>query len=333
MSQDRPLGPSTELATLTHLSKRVRTDNDHQPILDRQDCINNRTGNLDAHIRGSDYRKPNTAGHNHEASLAATLTRTTSSEEYAKRRSSGQEPTSTYGLVDRVSFHYRSQYRNVLTKSQLFQKYDAVSELTTNADALPGQSPDQNSSTRNNQFLAPVSDLIGETLPAPEVINLLLETFIDSVHWFMMVFHEPTLRGELQTIVTTGQVQIHRLSFLILILVILSIGAIYVRDDLVQLRCPGQDMTRLQIRLLRKVEEKFLDVFDEGDIESVQVCILLGSIYIYHRRPKRAFVVLGAALKASHANGLHRESLWGQVTDVTREVRRRVWLALYVYDG
>ncbi len=84
---------------------------------------------------------------------------------------------------------------------------------------------------------------------------------------------------------------------------------------------------------MAKVEEKFLDIFDEGDIESVQVSILLASYYLYHRRPKRAFAVIGAGLKSAQALGLHQEPSWGQINSVTRELRRRVWWARFVADG
>jgi hypothetical protein len=201
------------------------------------------------------------------------------------------------------------------------------------SNALPGGSPDQTTSAQSHETLIAVSDLIGMDLPPGEVINVLFDSYLNSVHWFMMVFHEPTFRKELEGIITTGHVQQRRLSFLILVLVILANGAKYVSAEVIQSHCPGLNLVSLQLKLMAKIEEKFLDVFDEGDIESVQICVLLGSLYLYHGQPKRSFVVLGTALKGAHALGLHEEASWGRIDPIVREVRRRVWWALYVAEG
>jgi len=179
-----------------------------------------------------------------------------------------------------------------------------------------------------------VSDLIGCELPSPAVTTMLFDIFMKSVHWFMIVFHEPTLRAELEEIMRTGHVQQSKFSLLVLVMVILAIGAKYAtKDDVQSCGCPDLDLASLQSNLMRKIEEKLLEVLDQDDIGSVQVCILLSSIYLYHRRPKRCFVVVGAAMKAAQALGLHRESTWGCIDPVEREVRRRVWWALFVCEA
>ena len=170
-------------------------------------------------------------------------------------------------------------------------------------------------------------------LPRPPITRILFDNFISSVHWFMMVFHEPSVRTELEEVLTSDFVQYRRPSFFVLVLTILAIGAKYTANDALHEESPGFDLAVLQSKLIQRIEEHFLDIFDEDNIEAVQVCVLLSSYYFYHSRPKRAFVVLGTALKSADALGLNRECEWGRIDSVTREVRRRVWWALYVCDG
>ena len=110
---------------------------------------------------------------------------------------------------------------------------------TSFSSKSPGGSPDQTTSAQSHETLIAVSDLIGMDLPPGEVINVLFDSYLNSVYWFMMVFHEPTFRKELEGIITTGHVQQRRLSFLILVLVILANGAKYVSAQVIQSHCPG----------------------------------------------------------------------------------------------
>ena len=84
--------------------------------------------------------------------------------------------------------------------------------------------------------------------------------------------------------------------------------------------------------MLKEVQAHLLDVIDIGGVESVQICVLLSSFYMYNGRPNLALAILGAGVQSSQAIGLHKESLWGPLTETAKEVRRRAWWALYVLD-
>ena len=149
----------------------------------------------------------------------------------------------------------------------------------------------------------------------------------------MMVIHEPSLRADLEEIMRTGRAHRRQKSLLYLTMVILAIGTRYALNDDAQNLRLEIDLATLQSHLMTKIEENLLDIIDQDDIGSIQACVLLGSLYFYHRRPKRCFVVNGAALKAAQALRLHKESTWGAIDLIEREVRRRVWWALYVCEG
>ena len=214
----------------------------------------------------------------------------------------------------------------------MFEKYNSPTGVRSIADAIP-DSNTSHKATSNIRRRVPVSDLVGVDIPSRDITNLLLDSYLKSTHWFIMVIHEPTLRAELDEITTSGTVQQTRLSFVAVILVILAFGSKYMSDDDAQALGPGFDRYELEKTLIRKVEEKFLDICDSGDIESVQTGLLLSAYYVYFGKPNRASIVYDATLSCTKALGLHRESSWGEIDTLTREIRRRVWWAVYAGDG
>ncbi|EXJ65887.1 uncharacterized protein A1O5_10863 [Cladophialophora psammophila CBS 110553] len=232
------------------------------------------------------------------------------------RRSSEvyRERTSTYEVVD-----------------QLFREHNSAARLFHSTDAIPGSSPDVRSSEASGHYL-PISDLLGMELPPSHVIDYALESYSDSVHWFMLLFHGPSLRAELQGLTTTGFVRADRISFLVLFLLVIGIGAKYTTKSEAEEICPGFDMDSLGNTLIHKVEERLLDIFDQANIEAVQISILLSSYYAYHSRPNRSFALMGSALKVAQALGLQKESNWKMDDPILREVWRRLCWALYTAE-
>lgn len=214
----------------------------------------------------------------------------------------------------------------------MFERYNSASGVQSNADAIPDGSPMQKTSP-NSMRRVPIFDLIGMDLPSREMTNLLLDSYLKHVHWFIMVIHEPTLRTELDEVLALGTIQPTRVSYLALILVILAFGSNYITDEEAQSLGPGFDRHGLEKRLVKKVEEKFLDICDSADIEAVQTGLILSAYYVYFGYPKRATIVYDATLTCTKALGLHRESLWEGVDPLTKEIRRRVFWAVYAGDG
>ena len=173
--------------------------------------------------------------------------------------------------------------------------------------------------------------MIGIELPPKYVMDSLLDIYLNSVHWFMAVFHETSFQSEYDAISATGLACRRQFRFLMLLLVVLSMGARYAiaQNGSFFLEV---DLDLLQSKFLTKVRENMDNVLDEGEIESVQICILLSSHYLYHGRPNLAFITLGTGVKSAQAMGLHNEATWTQASQTTVEIRRRVWLALYVFD-
>lgn len=149
-----------------------------------------------------------------------------------------------------------------------------------------------------------------------------------------MMFHAPTLISELQPILDHGVVAKDRLIFLLLVLIILTIGARYVPKESAQELCPGTDIQALEAVMKNKIEEHFIHTMDETTLESITFTLLVASYSLYNRNPRRAFKLTQAAIRDAQAIGLDRESTWptGE-SDILKEVRRRIWWTLYGCDG
>ncbi|KAF2092513.1 hypothetical protein NA57DRAFT_82229 [Rhizodiscina lignyota] len=202
--------------------------------------------------------------------------------------------------------------------------------------AIPGAglTPSEVNASVHTGEAFPLSQLLkGLELPSTEVCDFLFNTFLDSVHWFMMVFHEPSFREVYEEILRSRTVRVGELKTVMMILIVLIMGARYASmTDTKETCVRDMDLERLWSSMLDHVKIHFFDVMDDAGIESVQLCILLGSFYMYSGRPNLSLAVLGAGIRCAQGLNLHKESSWGNIDPVTREVRKRIWWALYVFD-
>lgn len=217
------------------------------------------------------------------------------------------------------------------TLGQLLRDHHSRVTLHHSSDAIPGGSPEVRTSDAGVHYLL-VSEVLGTDLPPPHVIEFTLEAYVNATHWFMILFHEPSLRLEVQRLQETGYLRADRLPVLILVILVIAIGAKYATAREANERCPGYDLADLGTRFIRKVEEKLLEVYDDAGIEAVQISMILSSYYIYHSRPTRSFAVLGSGLKMAQSLGLPKESSWKVSDPTVREVWRRLYWALFTSE-
>lgn len=67
-------------------------------------------------------------------------------------------------------------------------------------------------------------DMMGMDLPPTHVTDFLINTYMVSVHWFMMVLHEPTFMADYRSIVASGVVPQRKAGFVVLFMMVLTIG-------------------------------------------------------------------------------------------------------------
>ncbi|KAK9244447.1 fungal-specific transcription factor domain-containing protein [Lipomyces tetrasporus] len=190
---------------------------------------------------------------------------------------------------------------------------------------------DANAANRDSSLKLPISLILGSSLPSKEVMDILLEEYFDSVHWFSLVIFEPRFRPEYESVVEGYAFQSQK-GFLILLATVLGIAAWYrsKKSSAVDSPLLHEDWNKWRVNLLSLAEARFLELMDESSLASIQTCLLLGSYYVYHGRPNSSFALLGATIKTAQAMGLHRQPSRGGCYEI--EERKRIWWTIYTWD-
>ncbi|EHY56054.1 hypothetical protein ABEF92_004023 [Exophiala dermatitidis] len=238
--------------------------------------------------------------------------------------------------VDLVSSTDPDGYKERISSAGLTQEiidnFSPETVLESSTSALPGGVGRSQPSPGIARDEITVEELFGFELPSKRVTDYLLNVYMGAVHWFMMVFHEPTLRASYEAFMANRRSPKSRSNQAIFILLLLSLGAHYASEEDVRARFPSFNLDTFQRLSLKRVEDSLHTLYDSAEIESVQVCVLLGSYYMYHGRPNLAFVILGAGISCAQLMSLHKESSWRWLSEIAKEERRRTFWALFVFD-
>ncbi|KAL5355977.1 fungal-specific transcription factor domain-containing protein [Aspergillus floccosus] len=174
-------------------------------------------------------------------------------------------------------------------------------------------------------------DLAGIPLPPKTALDELMSHFFDSVDWFIMVFHEESFRQRYEKLMASTLVpEGENSNFPWLVLLALGLGAHY--GSLAAQGADADSLRQFSSDLLTQIEQRLLAILDLPNLETVQICVLLGSFHLFNGRPTAGLVTLAGGLKIAQVIGLHQESKWRGLSEVSRESRRRSWWALEVAD-
>ncbi|PWY89691.1 hypothetical protein BO94DRAFT_43720 [Aspergillus sclerotioniger CBS 115572] len=143
-----------------------------------------------------------------------------------------------------------------------------------------------------------VNDLVS-LFPSFEAASLLVDTYFDRVHWFVLIFYQDEFRQRWPKLYqpTRRPAVHHGVGFVSAFLLVIAIGLQYAgpyRRELLSKH--GVDLS-LRDRILSTVRSYLLDIMSLGSLEAVQTCILLGTYYLYHGAPRLAWPVCGCGLR------------------------------------
>jgi hypothetical protein len=183
------------------------------------------------------------------------------------------------------------------------------------------------------------AELIG-LLPSREVASLLVDTYFDRVHWFILIFHQDDFRRNweqmyelsAQDLVTKYPNPGFISTFLVVIAIALQYAGSHRRETLRNHNVAHSD---LREKILSTIRSRLLDIVSLGSLEAVQTCVLLGTYYLYHGNPGLAWPVCGCGLRVAQALNLHRKFPAGDTdtrllaTQRLAETRKRCWWAIY----
>lgn len=99
--------------------------------------------------------------------------------------------------------------------------------------------------------------------------------------------------------------------------------------------CVGDDQFSMDDyfyrRLLTITAES--SVFETGNLAVVQALLLLSNYTQKRNRPNTGWNYLGLAVRTAVSLGLHKEFSNWDITPLQREMRRRVWWGLFIFDS
>lgn len=173
-------------------------------------------------------------------------------------------------------------------------------------------------------------------MPPHSVILALIDAYFERMHWFIFILHQPSFVERASLVLSKTTWTREDLRDVVLILMVSAVGLQCVLQDS---NWPGHELLRacsldsavLLEDMITEVQQHLMDLLDDCRIETVQVCILLGTHHIYHGSPSMAWNILGLSVRVAYALSLHSRAMSDQV-DIVEEVRRRCWNHVTVAD-
>lgn len=173
--------------------------------------------------------------------------------------------------------------------------------------------------------------------PPTLVMEALVDAFFDRMNWFTMIFHETSFRASAQRIFSNDSWERDELGPVLAVLMVSALGLQCVVHDpswaghkLLAEASLGSSV--LLDALITEVRIHLLDLLDDCCIETVQVCSLLGTYYIFHASPTLAWSILGLSVRTAYALALHCDDDDQDVDPIVAQVRRRNWNHITVAD-
>lgn len=178
------------------------------------------------------------------------------------------------------------------------------------------------------------------SIPSFEAASLLVDTYFDRAHWFMLLFHQddfrrrwPTLYDDFDPRSRSNTSDIGLMSTFIMVI---AIGLHYAGDHRCQvLQSYGVVPNKLKDGLVDIVQHHLLTILSLQSLEAVQTCVLLGTHFLFHGSPALAWPICGCGLRVAQALNLHRQEARSRVSNTSPEhlkhieANKRCWWAIY----
>lgn len=149
--------------------------------------------------------------------------------------------------------------------------------------------------------------------------NTFIDAYFKFYHPTYPFLYQPLFRSQFE-----GTSPRHEGSWPILLNVVLALGA----------WCMGEDESGMNDYLdqkLARLSEK--SMFESGSLALVQALLLLSNYTQKRNKPNTGWNYLGLAVRMALSLGLHKEFPNWEISLLQREMRRRVWWGLFIFDS
>lgn len=163
---------------------------------------------------------------------------------------------------------------------------------------------------------------LSQSLASRHVMNRLLDSYFAVYHLSYPFVHEATFRAQFHEVIPRPQQR----SWQMLLYTILALGAWCLNSD------TTDDLDHhLYHRALSFGEDE--SMFESANLTFVQALVLLSNLSQKRNKPNTGSNFLGLATRMALSLGLHRELPGWDINPLQREMRRRVWWGLYMFDS
>lgn len=163
------------------------------------------------------------------------------------------------------------------------------------------------------------SAALAHSLSSRQAMDRLLDAYFSVYHLTYPFVHEATFRAQYHDVIPRPR------SFDILLYTVLALGAWCLNDPNSQL-----DYSLYQQAMSFREDET---LFERANLTFVQALILLSNLSQKLNKPNTGSNFLGLATRMALSLGLHRELPDWDISLLQREMRRRAWWGLYIFDS
>ncbi|KAH8812784.1 fungal-specific transcription factor domain-containing protein [Xylogone sp. PMI_703] len=171
-------------------------------------------------------------------------------------------------------------------------------------------------------------DAIRTFLPTRDVADALVEAYFDRVHPNYMIFHRGAFQIRYESLWADEKKPIQEfetgLICSVFMMFVFGAQALEHHDE--------QKSIQVQRRYLDLVQCRTYQLLHTTSLLNVQALLLLQLHQHNATERNTSWMLLGCASRMAVALGMHREGATGGFDSIEREVRRRVWWTIYIFE-
>ncbi|KAJ5738538.1 hypothetical protein N7493_001693 [Penicillium malachiteum] len=167
----------------------------------------------------------------------------------------------------------------------------------------------------------PLKAQLLESAPSGLIEQAFIDAYFLNYHTSYPFVHEPTFRAQFNE----PSLRPHGTAWQILLNTILALGAWSIGDDSSDLDVTFYQEARACLQQA--------SVFETGNLTLVQALLLLSNYAQKRNKPNTGWNYLGLAVRMAMSLGLHKEFPGWKISLLQREIRRRLWWGVFIFDS
>ncbi|OQD77076.1 hypothetical protein PENDEC_c003G06402 [Penicillium decumbens] len=167
----------------------------------------------------------------------------------------------------------------------------------------------------------PLKSQLLESAPSGLIEQAFIDAYFLNYHSSYPFVHEPTFRAQFND----PSLRPHGTAWQILLNTILALGAWSIGDDNSDLDITFYQEARAFLQQA--------SVFETGNLTLIQALLLLSNYAQKRNKPNTGWNYLGLAVRMAMSLGLHKEFHGWKINLLQREIRRRLWWGVFIFDS